>query len=185
MNSVIRKIEEDQTIRKNVPFKVGDTVKVSVRIIEGEKERIQVYEGVVSAMQGGGARMRFTVRKISYGVGVEKTFYFQSPMIKDVKTVRSGKVRRAKLFFLRKKLGKKEARIQEGRKIIQVPTEGVAESAKNLTLAETAPPEAAEAPVEAKGEEKKEEKAETKAAVKPETKGEAKAETKKQSKEKS
>jgi large subunit ribosomal protein L19 len=170
VNSVIRKIEEAQTIRKNVPFKVGDTVKVSMRIIEGEKERIQVYEGVVTGIQRSGPRMRFTVRKISYGVGVEKTFYYQSPMIKDVKAVRSGKVRRAKLFFLRNKLNKKDARIQEGRKIIQVPSEGVAESAQNLTLADTAPPEAAETPAEAKGEAKKEAKAETKAEAKPQSK---------------
>ena len=184
MNSVIRKIEEAQSIRKNVPFKVGDTVKVSVRIIEGEKERIQVYEGVVTAIQGSGARMRFTVRKISYGVGVEKTFYYQSPMIKEVKPVRSGKVRRAKLFFLRQKLSKKETRIQEGRKAIQVPSEGTAESAQTLTLAETAPPEAEETPVEAKGEEKKETKDESKPEKKPESRKEAKAEPKKQSKEK-
>jgi large subunit ribosomal protein L19 len=182
VNLVIRKIEESQTIRKNVPFRVGDTVKVSMRIVEGEKERIQVYEGVVTGIQGSGARMRFTVRKISYGVGVEKTFYYQSPMIKDVKSIRSGKVRRAKLFFLRSKLSKKDARIQEGRKIIQVPSEGMAESAKNLTLAETAPPEVVEAPAEAKGEAK----AETKAEAKPETKADAKAkaETKAPSKEK-
>src|SRR5580658_7461451 len=101
MNATIQKIEQSQIIRKSVPFKVGDTVKVSVRIKEGEKERIQVYEGVVTGIQGAGGKMKFTVRKISYGVGVEKTFYYQSPMIKDVKSIRSGKVRRAKLFYLR------------------------------------------------------------------------------------
>ena len=110
-----------QIIRKNVPFRVGDTVKVSLRIKEGEKERIQNYEGIVTAIQGAGAKMRFTVRKISYGVGVEKTFFYQSPMIKDVKAIRSGKVRRAKLFYLRSKLSKKDARIQEGKKPLSVP----------------------------------------------------------------
>src|SRR6185295_17787695 len=104
MNATIKKIEKAQIIRKNVTFKVGDTVKVSLRIKEGEKERIQVYEGVCTGIQGTGAKMRFTVRKISYGVGVEKTFFFQSPMIKEVKSTRSGKVRRAKLFYLRKVL---------------------------------------------------------------------------------
>jgi large subunit ribosomal protein L19 len=152
MNETIRKIEQSQIIRKAVPFRVGDTVKVSLRIKEGEKERIQVYEGVVTGIQNNGAKMRFTVRKISYGVGVEKTFYFQSPMIKDVKTVRAGKVRRAKLFYLRGKLNKKDARIQENKKGIQVPAEGVSETAQ------TAAPVAAEvsAPAEAPKAEKQE-----------------------------
>jgi large subunit ribosomal protein L19 len=113
MNLIIKKIEDAQIIRKEVPFRVGDTVKVSIRIKEGEKERVQLYEGLVIAIQGKGARLKFTVRKISYGVGVEKTFLFQSPMIKEVKSIRSGKVRRAKLFYLRSKLSKKDARIQE------------------------------------------------------------------------
>lgn len=161
MNLTIKKIEDAQIIRKNVPFKVGDTVKVSLRIKEGEKERIQIYEGVVSGIQGAGGKMRFTVRKISYGVGVEKTFFFQSPMIKDVKTTRSGKVRRAKLFYLRAKLNKKDARIQESKKGIQVPSEGVAETAQTAAPAEapTEAPEAAAAP-EAKAPEPKVEKAE-------------------------
>lgn len=137
MNAVIRKIEDAQIIRKNVTFRVGDTVKVSLRIKEGEKERIQAYEGVVTAIQGAGSKMRFTVRKISYGVGVEKTFFFQSPMLKEVKTLRSGKVRRAKLFYLRGKLNKKDARIQERKKTL-VPSEGTTESAKTQTASEVA-----------------------------------------------
>lgn len=176
MNLVIRKIEDAQIVRKNVPFRVGDTVKVGVRIVEGEKERVQVYEGVVTGIQGSGAKMRFTVRKISYGVGVEKTFYYQSPMIKEVKQVRTGKVRRAKLFYLRSKLNKRDARIQEGRKTVQVPAEGIAESAKNLTLADTAPPAPAEEKAPAP------EKTETKAETKPEPK--AKKESKAEPKEK-
>ena len=148
MNAIIRKIEQAQIIRKNVPFNVGDTVKVSLRIKEGEKERIQIYEGVVTGIQYKGAKMRFTVRKISYGVGVEKTFFYQSPMIKEVKTTRAGKVRRAKLFYLRGKLNKKDARIQESKKGIQVPAEGEAETAKTSPVApETAAP--AEAPASA------------------------------------
>lgn len=131
MNATIKKIEESQIIRKGAaPFRVGDTVKVSLRIKEGEKERIQAYEGTVTAIQNKGAKMKFTVRKISYGVGVEKTFYYQSPMVKEVKVTRSGKVRRAKLFYLRGKLNKKDARIQENKKGVKVPQEGAAESAQ-------------------------------------------------------
>jgi large subunit ribosomal protein L19 len=144
MNLIIKKIEDAQIIRKEVPFRVGDTVKVSIRIKEGEKERVQLYEGLVIAIQGKGARLKFTVRKISYGVGVEKTFLFQSPMIKEVKSIRSGKVRRAKLFYLRAKLSKKDSRIQEAKRpmkaavtaaeAIPAPASAVVESAP-----ETAP----------------------------------------------
>ncbi len=158
MNLTIRKIEESQVIRKTVPFKVGDTVKVSLRIKEGEKERIQVYEGLVIGIQGAGGKMKFTVRKISYGVGVEKTFYYQSPMIKDVKVSRSGKVRRGKLFYLRGKLNKKDARIQEGKKVL-VHSEGAAETV-SATNVESAPVESVEAPkTEAAPEKPKTEKA--------------------------
>ncbi len=139
MNLTIKKIEDAQVIRKGVvPFRVGDSVKVSLKIKEGEKERIQAYEGLVTAIQGSGSKLKFTVRKISYGVGVEKTFYYQSPMIKEVKTTRSGKVRRAKLFYLRGKLNKKDARIQENKKAVRIPSEGVAESAKTAPVAEVA-----------------------------------------------
>jgi len=139
MNLTIKKIEDGQVIRKGVvPFRVGDSVKVSLKIKEGEKERIQAYEGLVTAIQGSGSKLRFTVRKISYGVGVEKAFYYQSPMIKEVKTTRSGKVRRAKLFYLRGKLNKKDARIQENKKAVRIPSEGAAESAKTAPVAEVA-----------------------------------------------
>ena len=139
MNLTIKKIEDAQVVRKGVvPFRVGDSVKVSLKIKEGEKERIQAYEGLVTAIQGSGSKLRFTVRKISYGVGVEKAFYYQSPMIKEVKTTRSGKVRRAKLFYLRGKLNKKDARIQENKKAVRIPSEGVAESAKTAPVAEVA-----------------------------------------------
>jgi len=141
MNATIKKIEDAQIIRKGVvPFRVGDTVKVSLKIKEGEKERIQAYEGVVTGIQGSGSKMKFTVRKISYGVGVEKTFYYQSPMIKEVKTTRSGKVRRAKLFYLRGKLNKKDARIQESKRAVRVPSEGTHETAQaQAPVAEVAP----------------------------------------------
>jgi len=128
MNATIKKIEDGQISKGEAPFRVGDTVKVSLRIKEGEKERIQAYEGVVTAIQNRGMKLKFTVRKISYGVGVEKTFYYQSPMVKEVKVVRSGKVRRAKLFYLRGKLNKKDARIQENKKATKVSQESVAEA---------------------------------------------------------
>jgi large subunit ribosomal protein L19 len=151
MNLTIKKIEDAQIIRKGVvPFRVGDTVKVSLKIKEGEKERIQIYEGLVTAIQGTGSKMKFTVRKISYGVGVEKTFYYQSPMIKDVKTTRSGKVRRAKLFYLRGKLNKKDARIQESKKAIRIPTEGVVETAHTAAPVEAPSAEAASVSEETK-----------------------------------
>jgi large subunit ribosomal protein L19 len=149
MNATIRKIEDAQIIRKGVvPFRVGDTVKVFLRIKEGEKERIQAYEGLVTGIQGSGSKMKFTVRKISYGVGVEKTFYYQSPMIKEVKTTRPGKVRRGKLFYLRNKLNKKDARIQESKKAVRPPSEGAAETAHThaqAAAAEIAPAVSAEA----------------------------------------
>lgn len=139
MNLTIKKIEDGQIIRKGAaPFRIGDTVKVSLRIKEGEKERIQAYEGVVTSIQNNGMKQKFTVRKISYGVGVEKTFFYQSPMIKEVKVTRSGKVRRAKLYYLRGKLNKKDARIQENKKV-RVPQEGAAETAHVEAPAAEAP----------------------------------------------
>lgn len=142
MNAIIKKIEDAQIIRKTVPFRVGDTVKVSIRIKEGEKERIQVYEGLVIGIQGAGAKLKFTVRKLSYGVGVEKSFYYQSPLIKEVKTIRSGKIRRAKLFYLRSKLSKKDSRIQESKKATKAV---VAEAAAEAPVEASTP--AAEVPV--------------------------------------
>ena len=144
MNAIIKKIEDAQIIRKTVPFRVGDTVKVSIRIKEGEKERVQVYEGLVIGIQGAGAKLKFTVRKLSYGVGVEKSFYYQSPLIKEVKTVRSGKIRRAKLFYLRSKLSKKDSRIQESKKPLKASAGEAAASAEpEAPAVEAAPVESA------------------------------------------
>jgi large subunit ribosomal protein L19 len=95
-------------------FQAGDTVRVHVRVIEGEKERIQVFEGVVIARKGGSSRETFTVRKISYGMGVERIFPLHSPMIDKIDVVRAGRVRRAKLYYLRSKKGR-AARIRERR----------------------------------------------------------------------
>ncbi len=109
---VIRMLEEEQ-IKKDIPeFKPGDTVKIHVKVVEGGRERIQVFQGVVIKRRGGGMRETFTVRRISYGVGVERTFPLHSPRIEKIEIVRRGKVRRAKLFYLRRLRGK-AARIRE------------------------------------------------------------------------
>src|SRR5437870_3912070 len=111
MNPIDR-IEAEQ-LRKDVPpFKPGDTVRVHVRVVEGDKERIQVFEGVCIRRSGGGSRETFTVRKTSYGVGVERTFPLHSPRIDKIDVTARGKVRRAKLYYLRELSGK-AARIQE------------------------------------------------------------------------
>jgi len=108
-------IVEQSRMRDDVPdFRPGDTVKVNVRVVEGTRSRIQVFEGVVIARKGGGLRETFTVRKISFGVGVERTFPVHSPVIESIEVVRRGKVRRAKLYYLRDRVGK-AARIKEKR----------------------------------------------------------------------
>jgi large subunit ribosomal protein L19 len=110
--SVIESLERDQ-LRDDIPvFKAGDTVRVHFRVIEGSRERIQVFEGTVIKRQGHGARETFTVRKQSFGVGVERTFPVHTPKIEKIERVMEGDVRRAKLYYLRGKVGKK-ARIRE------------------------------------------------------------------------
>jgi len=112
MNEIIKKIEEEQ-LKENVPeFEVGDTVRVHNKIKEGNRERIQIYEGTVIKRQGGSNRETFTVRKISSGCGVEKTWPLHSPFVEKVEIVRKGKVRRAKLFYLRDRVGK-SAKVKE------------------------------------------------------------------------
>lgn len=107
---------EKQYIKEDIPaFRVGDTVKVHVKIKEGDKERIQNYEGVVIARKGHGATETFTVRRVAYNVGVERTFPVHSPKLEKIEIVRRGKVRRAKLYYLRERTGK-AARIKELRK---------------------------------------------------------------------
>lgn len=106
MNDLIKYIE-NQYMKENVPvFNIGDTVKVSILIKEGNKERTQIYEGTVIKRQNGGVRETFTVRRIAYGVGTEKTFLLHSPKVLGVEVVRRGKVRRAKLYYLRDRVGK-------------------------------------------------------------------------------
>lgn len=104
--NLIKSYENEQLKSDLTPFNVGDTIKVHVRIKEGNRERVQVFEGIVLKIQGESNRETFTVRKISYGVGVERTFPVHSPKIEKIEVVRKGKVRRARLFYLRERTGK-------------------------------------------------------------------------------
>jgi len=124
MHTAIAELEQAQ-IRSDIPdFRPGDTLRVHVRVTEGNRSRIQVFQGVVIRRQGGGARETFTVRKISYGVGVERTFPLHSPRIERVQVVRRGAVRRSKLYYLRDLAGK-AARLKE-RRVSAVPSSGEA-----------------------------------------------------------
>lgn len=114
MNNIIDIVEKEQMILDIPEFQPGDTIKVHSKIVEGDKERIQIFEGVVIRKKGGGSKATFTVRKISYGVGVEKIFPRHSPRIANIEIVRRGLVRRAKLYYLRELRGK-AARIKEKR----------------------------------------------------------------------
>ena len=104
---IIAKIEKEQMKDEVTPFNVGDTVKVHCRVREGEKERIQLFAGIVIAKQGSGVNQAFTVRKISYGEGVERVFPIHSPRVAQIEVTARGKVRRAKLHYLRQRIGKR------------------------------------------------------------------------------
>ena len=181
---IIKSIEHEQLKNKIPELKVGNTVRVHVRIKEGNKERIQVFEGIIIKVQGGGVNQTFTVRKTSYGVGVEKTFLIHSPLVEKVELVRVGKARRARLFYLRDRVGKaaktKEqigARIEDREITIKedLAEEPVAEEVKEeavetpvaeevVETVETPAVETAEAPVEeVKAEEPATEETENKA----------------------
>lgn len=115
MNQVIRELEQEQ-LKQDLPaFRPGDTVRVHVKVIEGQRERIQLFEGVVIRRRGTGVSETFTARKVSYGVGVERTFLLHTPKIDKIEIVRHGRVRRAKLYYLRDRVGK-AARIKEIRR---------------------------------------------------------------------
>ena len=163
---IIKSIEHEQLKNKIPDLRVGDTVRVHVKIKEGNRERIQVFEGIIIKKQGGGVNATFTVRRISYGVGVEKTFLVHSPNVEKVEVTRVGKARRAKLYYLRDRVGKaaktKEkvgARIETREIVVKeevVPGEAeVAEDATNVAS------ETVEAPVveEVKAEEPAKEEA--------------------------
>ena len=129
------------SLRGDVPaFRAGDTVKVHVKVVEGNRSRIQVFQGIVIRRSGGGIRETFTVRKVSFGVGVERTFPVHTPVIETIKVVTRGDVRRAKLYYLRELRGKK-AKIKEKRGV--VPTKVAATTAPIDPAATPAPPTAA------------------------------------------
>ena len=112
--NIIKEIEKEQLKTDVSKFNVGDTVKVHLKIVEGKRERIQIFEGLVIKRQNGGVAENFTVRKISSGVGVEKTMPLHSPKIEKIEVVRKGKVRRSKLYYIRDRVGKK-AKVKERR----------------------------------------------------------------------
>ncbi len=112
MKDIIKSIEDAQLKPEVAEFRVGDTVRVSAKVIEGSRERIQVFEGTVIKRQNGGAKETFTVRKFSNGIGVEKTWPLHSPIVTKIEVTRRGKVRRAKLFYLRGRVGKR-AKVKE------------------------------------------------------------------------
>ncbi len=112
MNDIIKNIEAAQLKAEVTEFNVGDTVRVHAKVKEGNRERIQIFEGTVLKRQNGGARETFTVRKTSNGVGVEKTWPLHSPIVEKIEVIRRGKVRRAKLNYLRDRIGKK-AKVKE------------------------------------------------------------------------
>lgn len=144
---IIKSIEHEQLKNKIPDLRIGDTVKVHQRIKEGNRERIQVFEGIIIKKQNGGVNSSFTVRRISYGVGVEKTFLVHSPLVEKVELVRVGKARRAKLYYLRDRVGKAAktrenlaARIED--KEITVKEDLVEEPAVEDVSMESAPEEA-------------------------------------------
>ena len=147
---IIKSIEHEQLKNKIPDLKIGDTVRVHQRIKEGNRERIQVFEGIIIKKQGGSVNATFTVRRIAYGVGVEKTFLVHSPLVEKVEVVRVGKARRAKLYYLRDRVGK-AAKTKEnvGAKIeskyIEIKTDATVEPAATETVTE-ATAEVTEAP---------------------------------------
>ena len=201
---IIKSIEHEQLKNKIPELKVGNTVRVHVRIKEGNKERIQVFEGIIIKVQGGGVNQTFTVRKTSYGVGVEKTFLVHSPLVEKVELVRVGKARRAKLYYLRDRVGKAAktreqigARIEDREITIkedlveepaveEAPEEAPAVETENVAVQETVDTVSEEVVEEVKEveEPKKEEKAEKveEAKAKAEAEEPAKEEVKEDSK---
>ena len=142
MSTIIESIEQRQ-LRKDIPrFKAGDTVRVHFQVIEGQRRRVQVFEGIVIKRQGSGARETFTVRKQSFGVGVERTFPVHSPKIEKIEVGAIGDVNRAKLYYLREKIGKK-ARVRELRQTPAQLAAARAESEANQAALDAAEAEAA------------------------------------------
>ena len=170
---IIKSIEHEQMKNKIPDLRVGNTVKVHVRVKEGNRERIQIFEGTIIKVQGGGINKTFTVRRIASGVGVEKTFLIHSPLVEKVELVRVGKARRARLFYLRDRVGKsaktkemvgariedKEITVKED--LVEEPVaEEVKEEVVETPVVEETTVEAAETPVEEVKAEETENKAE-------------------------
>ncbi len=169
---IIKSIEHEQLKNKIPDLKIGDTVRVHQRIKEGNRERIQVFEGIIIKKQGGGVNATFTVRKIAYGVGVEKTFLVHSPMVEKVEVVRVGKARRAKLYYLRDRVGKaaktkentgarienKEIIIKEEVREEEVPVEAAPEEAPAVETEAPVTEEVVDTVTEEPTAEKKEDK---------------------------
>ena len=194
---IIKSIEHEQLKNKIPELKVGNTVRVHVRIKEGNKERIQVFEGIIIKVQGGGVNQTFTVRKNSYGVGVEKTFLVHSPLVEKVELVRVGKARRAKLYYLRDRVGKAaKTKEQVGARIVnreitikedlveepaveEAPEEAPAVETENVAVQETVDTVSEEVVEEVKEveEPKKEEKVEEAKAEEPAKEAEEKPAT--------
>ncbi len=183
MQMLDKEAVQKQAAARAVPeFRPGDTLKVMLRVIEGERERVQAFEGVCIARKNAGINSNFTLRKISYGEGVERVFPLYSPRIASIEVVRRGMVRRAKLYYLRGLAGKK-ARITE-REREKIATKGIdltaiAGDATSPAVDEAPAPEADQAPVEAKPKTAARVKAEAKAEAKAKAKAEAKAKPKK------
>ena len=136
--NVIQQLEKEQQKQKVPALRAGDTVRVHAKVVEGTRERIQVFEGTVIRVTGGGLRQNFTVRRVTHGVGVERTFMIHSPRIDKIDVLRHGDVRQARLYYLRGKVGR-EARIRERRQL--VATEAEAEQPEETTDEEEAPEE--------------------------------------------
>src|SRR5437899_12726302 len=128
--NVIQQLEKEQQKEKVPALRAGDTVKVHAKVVEGTRERIQVFEGTVIRVTGGGLRQNFTVRRVTHGVGVERTFLIHSPRIDKIDVLRHGDVRQGRLYYLRGKVGK-EARIRERRQLARGAAAAEAESPEN------------------------------------------------------
>jgi large subunit ribosomal protein L19 len=164
MSNLIETLERRQLRGDRPQFKAGDTVRVHFRVIEGQRSRIQVFEGIVIKRQGAGARETFTVRKQSFGVGVERTFPLHSPKVERIEVVQIGDVNRAKLYYLREKVGKKaRVRAKQRGPVVSSPgapkvveeaaTEQPADAAETEAPAEREPDQADEPEVPADGQE--------------------------------
>jgi large subunit ribosomal protein L19 len=133
--NVIQQLEKEQQKDKVPALRAGDTVRVHAKVVEGTRERIQVFEGIVIRVTGGGLRQNFTVRRVTHGVGVERTFLIHSPRIDKIDVLRHGDVRQGRLYYLRGKIGK-EARIRERRQLVREEAAEEQEPEKNAAETE-------------------------------------------------